>query len=299
MVRGNDIEGGGETARLDSARAVLWQPEAMMAERNPLVVVVAYQNTESLGEALQLLQGKHETLVVDNGAEEGVRTIAERYGAVYLTPGRNVGFAAAVNLGISRRGRRHVLLLNPDARITPETVHGLVAVLEADPRLCAVAPLLLDDAGSRQRVEWPVPSPSVEIAKAFRLQRFLRRRETFLVGAVLMLRADALEDVGMFDERFFLYAEECDWQLRALRRGWRVQLVDQLQATHSGGGSSADQAVRDRAFNESAELFGLKWYGPRGWAVMRGASVVGATLRLVVSLPVRSRRNRYARELGI
>ena len=112
-----------------------------------------------------------------------------------------------------------------------------------------------------------------------------------------MLRAEALDDVGLFDERFFLYAEECDWQLRALRRGWRIKLVDGLQAAHSGGGSSDDEAVRDGYFHESAALFGLKWYGRRGWAIMRAASVFGTVLRLAVSVPVRSRRNHYARQL--
>jgi GT2 family glycosyltransferase len=279
--------------------ASLWQSETPMADQSPLVVMVAYRNTESLDEALRLLGGRHDVLVVDNGVEEDVRSVAELHRADYVTPGRNIGFAAAVNFGLSRRGRRHVLLLNPDARVSPEAVEGLVAALKANPHVCAVSPSLVDAAGRPQRVEWPVPSPRVEVVKAFRLQRLLKPRESFLIGAVLMLLAEALEEVGLFDERFFLYAEECDWQLRALRRGWRIELIDSLQARHSGGGSGEHQAVRDGHFYESAALFGLKWYGRRGWAVMRAASLVGTALRLAASLPSASRRNRYARELRL
>jgi GT2 family glycosyltransferase len=276
----------------------LWQPDAEMADHDPLVIIVAFRNTDSLGDALCGLGPGSRVIVVDNGDEGEVRRLAERHGAEYMTPGRNIGFAAAVNLGMSRRDRENVLLLNPDARVSHETVKALVTALEADRTVCAVAPAIVGDDGLPQRVEWPIPSPRVELAKALRLERLLPPRETFLIGAVLLLRAEALDDVGPFDERFFLYAEECDWQLRALRRGWRVKVVHGVQAGHAGGGSSADARLRDVHFYRSAALFGLKWYGRRGWALMRIASAGGAALRLIVSLPVASRRRHYARELG-
>jgi GT2 family glycosyltransferase len=270
-----------------------------MADRNPLVVVVAYRNTESLGQTLGVLQRGQDVVVVDNGAEEEVRRSAQLHGAEYVALGRNLGFASAVNVGLSRREGRNVLLLNPDARISPSTVDRLIAMLQADPRLCAVAPSLVDECGRPQPVEWPIPSPKGELVKAFRLQRFFSPRETFLIGAVLLLRAEAIDDVGDFDERFFLYAEECDWQLRALRRGWRIKLAEGQQALHVGGGSSSDPKVREGYFYQSAAIFGLKWYGRRGWAVMRAASVIGAALRLAVCIPVAARRKRYARELRL
>jgi GT2 family glycosyltransferase len=297
MAKDGDTEKGDRSWR--PTRVALWQPGAEMAERNPLIVAVAYRNTESLGETLRLLERGSDVLVVDNGVAEEVRRTAERHGAEYVTFGRNLGFASAVNVGLSRREGRHVLLLNPDARISPGTLDRLVATLQADPRLCAVAPSLVDESGSPQRVEWPIPSPRVELVKAFRLQRILRLRETFLIGAVLLLRSEAIAEVGRFDERFFLYAEECDWQLRALRQGWQTRLVDDLQATHSGGGSSSDPSVREGYFYESAALFGLKWYGPRGWATMRAASAIGSALRLAANLPLATRRRRYAREFRL
>jgi GT2 family glycosyltransferase len=113
----------------------------------------------------------------------------------------------------------------------------------------------------------------------------------------LLLRAEALNEVGRFDERFFLYAEECDWQLRALRRGWRLRLAADIVAEHAGSGSSAVEAVRDRHARRSADLFARKWYGRRGWVSMQIASLLGTTLRLVFSLHQPTQRARYAREL--
>src|SRR5581483_11898593 len=156
--------------------------------------------------------------------------------------------------------------------------------------LCAVAPRLENDDGTPQRVEWPIPSPAVEWAKAFRLHRFLERRPSFLTGAVLLLRSEAIDDVGPFDERFFLYAEESDWQLRAIRRGWRVRVVHHVSAWHEGAGSSAVETIREGHFYESARLFGLKWYGRRGWASMRLASLLGSLLRLVLTAHIPERR---------
>jgi GT2 family glycosyltransferase len=270
-----------------------------MGEENLLVVIVAYRNTSALATALRALGGAHEVLVVDNDADTYVNELVSRAGATYVTPGRNIGFAAAVNIALARRKGRDLLLLNPDARISAYGIERLLAVLEADRGVCAVAPRVVDEDGHPQRVEWAVPSPREEIIKALHLERLLRPRATFLIGAVLLLNADALDDVGPFDERFFVYAEECDWQLRAFRRGWRIKLVDDVYARHLGGGSSGDEHVRNELFSESAARFGLKWYGRRGWRVMRISYLLGTLVRLVVAAPLPRERARYARQLRL
>jgi GT2 family glycosyltransferase len=264
---------------------------------DPLVVVVAYRNTLALAEALRALGDEVDVLVVDNGAHPEVEALAEGHGAAYVTPGRNVGFAAAVNIGLARREGRDVLLLNPDARITGGGVRALAHAMEADPSLCAVGPALQDDQGGPQRVEWPIPSPAVEWAKALRLQRLLPAPKTFVVGAAILIRSEAIDDVGLMDERFFLYAEECDWQLRALRRGWKVCVAGQVVVRHTGGGSSEVERLRAHHFHNSARLFALKWYGWTGWVSMRSAFLLGTVLRLLATLAVSDRRARYARQL--
>lgn len=269
------------------------------AKSNPLVVVVAYNNTQDLRSALDSLGPGHALVVVDNGMDDQVQALVASYGGRYLTPGRNVGFAAAVNLALDHRGDRDVLLLNPDARVTLDLPRSLRAVMEEDPRIGMVAPRLRHPSGAYQQVTWPIPSPRESWIDTLGLRRLLPARRVFLVGAVLLLRAEALADVGLFDERYFLYAEECDWQRRALDRGWRSKLADHLVAEHVGSGSSDVNSVRERHFHRSAELFGLKWHGRAGWASMRAASVVGAALRVAANVARPRQRSRYVHLLRL
>ncbi|NHC14381.1 glycosyltransferase [Motilibacter deserti] len=258
-------------------------------------VVVAYRNTDDLRAALDGLERRVDVIVVDNGVEAEVAGLCEERGVAYLTPGRNVGFAAAVNLGIRAAlatGPCDVLLLNPDARVSVAVVEALADALHAHERIAAVSPRLFGETGEEQQVAWPVPSPRNAWVDALGLRRLVRPSEVFLIGAVLLLNGAALRDVGDFDERFFLYAEESDWELRALRRGWRVRLCDTLSATHVGAGSSSDEQRREALFHSSAELFSRKWYGPTGWQGVRAASLVGSLLRL--ALQGRDRRAEHA-----
>ena len=96
---------------------------------------------------------------------------------------------------------------------------------------------------------------------------------------MLLLRGEALQEVGEFDERYFLYAEESDWQLRALRAGWQVEVDPSVTAVHLARRTSSSSAVRSEHFHRSARLFAAKWYGPRGAAAMRAGSVVAAVRR--------------------
>ena len=185
-----------------------------------------------------------------------------------------MGFAAGVNIALVECQGRDVLLLNPDVRVSPELPRVLAAVLDEDRRIAAVAPRLIYQNGAAQRVVWPVPSPREAWIDALKLRRAFPPRRVFLIGAVLLLRAEALVDVGRFDERFFLYAERCDGSFvrfdavgdfGSQRMSWPV---------HAGGGSSEVEDVREHYSRESAELFAKKWYGRRGWAGMRSRLAV-------------------------
>jgi GT2 family glycosyltransferase len=271
-----------------------------MAQRSErVIVIVAYHNTRDLEACLASLDEDEEVIVVDNGAENEVKELVERRGQKYTTPGNNVGFAAAVNLALMQRDGRDVLLLNPDARVTSADVSELHSELRSDPSIAVVAPRLRGTDGRSQRVVWPMPSPREAWIDALKLRRLLEPRRVFLAGAVLFLRDEAIVDVGLFDERFFLYAEEADWQLRALKRGWRVHLDDAVTAEHSGAASSEIGNVREARFHRSASLFALKWYGRWGWTAMRCAAAAGSLFRLIATVGQPDRRAHYARLLRI
>ena len=110
----------------------------------------------------------------------------------------------------------------------------------------------------------------------------LRRRVDFVIGSVLMVRGEALEEVGPFDERYFLYAEETDWQRRARDVGWGAALCPDVTAVHIGAGTGGDTTVREVHFHASHETYVRKHYGTRGWQVYRAGVMAGSALRAIV-----------------
>lgn len=248
---------------------------------DPQIVIVAFHNTDDLQFCLESVGGGPLVIVVDNGADDDAERVCRVHKVRYIRSPGNVGFAAAVNVALVHADPdRDVLLLNPDARITPTSVRELCTRLRREPRLAALSPRLLGDQGLA-RVEWPIPSPSRAWAEAVGLARFVPSARRFVIGAVLLLRRESIDELGGFDERFFLYSEEADWQMRAVRAGWTVAVEPAVKASHTGSGSSSNELKRQVLFHRSVELFVRKWYGPTGWNVFRAAVILGAALRFV------------------
>lgn len=251
----------------------------------PEVLLVAYGTPGLVRQALAPLVGKLPLTVVDNSSMPQIREVAELAGARYLDPGRNGGFAAGVNHGLAHRQTpgSDVLLLNPDALIGADDVLALQHAAHAHPRTASVGPAQVDAEDRPARVEWPFPTPVRAWLEAMGLGRLpARRGRTFVIGSVLLLRADALAAVGGLDERFFLYAEETDWAYRAARAGRRHVVVDHVVARHLGGATSSDPARREAHFHASQERYYRKHFGAVGWTVARAAVTAGAAVRAVV-----------------
>jgi glycosyltransferase involved in cell wall biosynthesis/GT2 family glycosyltransferase len=269
--------------------------------RLPQVVVVAYGEPDLLAEALATLGRGFSITIVDNSSLASTRTLGEEHGAFYIDPGANLGFGAGVNVALRSLAERgltadDVLLLNPDARIAADQISAMHTLLHED-RLLAVVGATQTEPGSNElvRVWWPFPHPARAWVEALGLGRLNRARD-FAIGSILLLRSEAIADVGLFDERFFLYAEEVDWQKRATDNGWRIT-VAAVAATHVGGGTSTDSDKRERLFHASAETYVRKHFGSVGWQVYRAAMVFGAALRGVVLPGERGRAARRRRDL--
>jgi GT2 family glycosyltransferase len=254
------------------------------------VVVVAFGAPELLAACLRSLDGELPVIVVDNSSDARVRAVSEELGARYLDPGENRGFAAGVNVGLSLgRAGADVLLLNPDATITPDAVSRLRRCLHRQPDVACAAPAQVEPGGGGSaRVSWPFPTPAGAWLEAVGLGR-LRRGHQFMIGSVLLLRARALAEVGGFDEGFFLYAEETDWQRRADRLGWRMALCSEVTATHVGAGTGGDASARDIHFHASHERYMRKHHGTVGWWVYRTGVMAGAVPRALVLPGARGR----------
>lgn len=261
------------------------------------IVLVAFRNADQLAQSLLALDRRFPVTVVDNSSSEDVHEAVRRYGATYLDPGDNVGFAAGVNVALRHLAASppsYVLLLNPDAVVRPRDLQVLMRHLDRpeNERVAAVSPRLVSPSGAVQRVVWPFPTPMRAWMEAVGLG-WLPARRTFLAGAVLMLRWEAIGQVGEFDERFFLYAEEADWQLRAANAGWTSALCGHAVAEHRGAGTSTDALRREVLFHAGQETYIRKWHGRVGWLAYRSAACCGALVRsLILSEPRRSEARR-------
>lgn len=216
------------------------------------VVIPSWNTIEYLPACLESLDGQGaglETIVIDNGSSDGTGAYLEREGVPHVALPQNIGFAAAVNLGVARTTAAAILVLNADTVLEPGCAGVLREALEAAPDLGGVQPRILQlDRGSPAR-------RSVETARlysagqalrgdgrAYELgmgeaqeRRYLARREVFGVcGAACLLRRELFGDLGGYDESYFAFYEDVDLNLRARIAGWRFEYVPEAVVWHAG-----------------------------------------------------------------
>lgn len=207
----------------------------MSEMRNLSIVIPSYNARALLRRTLRTLAvaaPEAEVIVVDGRSRDGSPEMVQaEFPAVRLFSFENHGFAHAVNRGIELSSGEHVLLLNSDLFVSRAALETMMGRLSADRWLGAVAPVLLNEDGTRQHLfgafYWPNFLP---IRKATRVP--------LLNAACLMTRRDVLREIGALDENFFLYNEEYDWCARVIRAGFHLEIVPE-RVVHVGGGSTA------------------------------------------------------------
>jgi len=235
------------------------------------VVVVAYRSGATLRgcvEPLAAIPGVN-VVVVDNACpDDSVATIADLPGVDIVRAPRNGGFGYGCNLGVARGSAPLLLFLNPDARIDAAALDALIAALRSDPEAALVGPRILDDDGS---LAWSVrrfPRLRSTFAKALFLHRIWPRAAwtdelvrvpgvyeraataEWVSGACMLVRRDAYEALGGFDEGLFLYCEDTDLCARLWQAGRSVRFEPSALVRHVGGASSGageTQAIAARS----------------------------------------------------
>jgi N-acetylglucosaminyl-diphospho-decaprenol L-rhamnosyltransferase len=204
-------------------------------------VVVSYNSAHDLGGLLACapLRASFRSLtVVDSASTDGSAEMAERAGVEVIRRSSNDGFGAAANTGIRSTSSSLVALLNPDIRFSHDDVPARLAHRFADPRVGLAAPKLLLPGGMAQDSARAVPTP-LDLILRRRLQRVrgaIRPAQVatvpWVVGACVVLRRCAFDDVGGFDERFFLYFEDVDLCVRLSHAGWKVLMDPEVSVLH-------------------------------------------------------------------
>jgi GT2 family glycosyltransferase len=233
--------------------------------RSVAVVIPSWNSLGYLPHCIESLQGQSgvELLVVDNGSTDGSAAYLQREGIPNVSLPENVGFAAAVNLGVARTAAAAVLVLNADTVLEPGCLQALLDRLEADPALGGVQPriLQLDEDDAILSVDaarlYSAGQALTKDGRAFERGMGEAQQpaaagsgEIFGVcGAACLLRRELFDDLGGYDESYFAFYEDVDLNVRARIAGWRFEYVPEAVAWHVGNASWAEGFKRPAAEN--------------------------------------------------
>ena len=231
------------------------------------IVIVAYNSGEVLGRCLAAVGSKcTEVVVVDNASpDRQTATVCSDFPQVALIERpQNDGFATAANEGVGATRAPWVLLLNPDAWPLGDGVQAMLRRAGRDSSVGALGPRLVDEGGrpSRSAIRPPLSPASLalwaampaRVSASYGLLRSATRRGggdrlgrgEFIQGAALLLRRSAFEQVGGFDESFFMYGEDADLCAGLRAAGWTVEICGEATFVHVGGVSSRGEGPRMR-----------------------------------------------------
>src|SRR5918999_1722337 len=227
------------------------------------VVVVTYDALPWVERCLESVRGTP-TVVVDHGSSDGTPDfVREHFPEVRLIEAENRGLGAGWNRGLAETDSRYVLLLNADAWLVGDASSRLVAFADSRPRAAIVGPRLLNPDGSLQRSVRGFPTPWRLATEYFGLRKLAPRsravnafyaggfdhdevREVeFLMGACMLVRREAVDEVGPLDEAFFLFSEETDWCYRFVQAGWQVLFFPGAECVHVGAASHGGRFFRE------------------------------------------------------
>ncbi len=233
------------------------EPPAAASGIELSVVIVVYKTPEYLRRCLDALETARialpwEAIVIDNAPETGdCRSVAAgRERVTYIANQSNVGFGRACNQGMRAARGRYYVMLNPDMEVRPGSLEELHALAEREPDVGIVAPRLHYADGTLQEscrtfYTWRIfLLRRTFLGKIFRDSQLIRRHLMldwdhesvrdidWCMGACMLARREAVDEVGMMDERFFMYFEDVDWCYRMHQRGWRVVYNPQARMVH-------------------------------------------------------------------
>jgi N-acetylglucosaminyl-diphospho-decaprenol L-rhamnosyltransferase len=252
------------------------------------VVIVNYNAGQHLGRCLDsvfTLSGDCalEVVVVDNASQDGsARRAAESRPEVRLIENPdNRGFARAANQGIAATSAPLVLLLNPDAEVISGTLADLAKLIRDRPRAGAITPLIRNPDGTPYPTGRRLPPlgealghvllgpilPGNRFTRSYTLadwDRTTEREVDWIAGSAMLLRRQALDEVGPFDERFFMYAEDVDLCTRLRQAGWTVVFCPQVEVHHVGALATGRSKRMPLEHSRSAYRYFAKHHA-RGW----------------------------------
>ena len=251
------------------------------------VVVVNYESGPALLRCVEGWQadGAAEVVIVDNGSRDGsVERVRTRFPDLeVVVPGENLGYGSAANRGVAAAASPMILVCNPDLDVRPGALAALAGALDQDPECAMVGPMIRTSGGERYPSARKFPSlvdagghalfgifaPGNRFTRSYQQADLVDRPDgptvvDWLSGACFLVRRSAFEEVGGFDESYFMYAEDVDLCWRLHEAGWRVSWVPDAEVTHLQG-VSTDHHPYQMILEHHRSLLRFALRTSRGW----------------------------------
>jgi GT2 family glycosyltransferase len=285
----------------------LRQPASL---HQPDVIIINYNAGPYLIECIRsVLPFVGEVIVVDNASTDTSLELCLRYFSNEPTlriirNGANLGFAAGCNIGSNQAKGNFLLFLNPDCIPDTSAISELMRVLKLDSSVGMVGGLLVNPNGSEQGGgRRAIPTPWRSFVRAFGLKRFANRwpRLFFdfhlhkqplptqpleveaISGACMLVKRQAMDDVGPWDEGYFLHCEDLDWCMRFRQKGWKILFVPSARVTHALGVSSRSRPIFVEWHKHKGMMrFYRKFFRHQYPGILMGIVALGVWLRFAV-----------------
>src|SRR3954469_2857697 len=228
-----------------------------MATADVSAVVVTFNSAQWVERCLESVRG-YETIVVDHGStDETLEIVRRRFPETRVIEEENLGMGGGNNAGMRLASGSYFLLLNADAWVVGDGVEQLARFADQYPEAAVGGPRPLHPDRSLQRSArafptlWRLWTESLFLRKLAPRSRLLNtfyeggfehdeaREVDWLLGACLLVRRDAADEVGLFDEDFFMFSEETDWCYRFRQAGWKGLFYPGAEFVHVGGATTA------------------------------------------------------------
>ncbi|WP_314590263.1 glycosyltransferase family 2 protein [Paenibacillus terrigena] len=275
------------------------------------IIILNYNTRQLTLDCLQSVYAStttyhYEVIVIDNNSsDDSVEHFQHHYPSTHLIANQeNVGFSRANNQGMRIAKGRYILLLNSDTIVEPDTFDTMLQFMDSHPEVGASGcKLILPDGSLDKACRRGFPTPSASFYYAFGLSKMFPNNPRFnqyqlgylspdesypidcLVGAFMLVRREAIDQVGMLDEEFFMYGEDIDWCYRIKQAGWQNYYYAGTFITHYKGASSRRKPFKIiYEFHRAMYLFHRKHYRPKYSILTNGLVYAGILVKFSTSL---------------
>lgn len=246
-------------------------------QRPKLAIIIVSWNTQDLTRKCitSILRAEHnfelEVLVVDNASSDGTQAmVAAEFPQVKLIANtENMGFGRGCNEGLKNTQAENIFFLNPDAEVEPKALQYMVDYLDSHPKVGALGCALRYPDGTTQRAYYNFYSFFGSLLDNQLIKKRLKaateettRSVDWVIGAVFMVRRSVLDQVGTFDEDFFLYGEEMELQFRIRKAGWEIVYIPEVGAIHHAGKSAGQARLNSTIHNYRGRYLFIRKHYP-------------------------------------